>query len=244
VLRSQVPAILDTVAAALRVYGRRTLRALLDVLSTLAGVVGPALGDPALSQRFMPQLCERWQQQGLAAPESAPVMEALTSLAIAFRDRFEPYAKPVFEAAMGVVTLMQEAKAAQVRACGARLRGLPPRNATPACLNAHAHASTAQPACAGGVAVLVAAETLPSPARRLRARPQAAGQPPPQGIKYEADTYMAALDLLAGLADALRAGAEPLISASRLVAALPEACSDEAEDVRQSGYALLGDVAR
>ncbi|GBF88521.1 transportin-like protein [Raphidocelis subcapitata] len=185
VLRSQVPAILDTVAAALRVYSRRTLRALLDVLSTLAGVVGPALGEPAVAQRFMPQLFERWQHQGVAAPESAPIMEALTSLAVAFRDRFEPYAKPVFDAAVGVVGIMQEAKAAQ-----------------------------------------------------------AAGQPPPQGIKYEADTYMAAMDLLAGLADALRAGAEPLIAASRLVAALPEACRDEAVDVRQSGFALLGDVAR
>jgi hypothetical protein len=55
-LLPHLPSILDTLAAGLQHYGRRTLRVLLDALSTLAGVVGPALGDPALAQRFMPQV--------------------------------------------------------------------------------------------------------------------------------------------------------------------------------------------
>ncbi len=73
---------------------------------------------------------------------------------------------------------------------------------------------------------------------------QAAGRPPPQGVPYEGDTYMAALDLLGGLSDGLRAGIEPLVAGSPLVAALPEACRDEAADVRQSAFALLGDLSR
>jgi len=55
---------------------------------------------------------------------------------------------------------------------------------------------------------------------------------------------MAALDLLSGLADGLRASVEPLVAASPLVGLLPEACRDEAADVRQSAFALLGDIAR
>ena len=190
-LHPHLPALADTVAAALQAYGRRNLRCLLDVLCTLASAVGPALGDPALAQRFMPQLCERWQRQGLAAPESAPVMEALNNVAVATRERFEPFAKPVFEAAITVVRAMQEAKAA-----------------------AAAAAAAGRPGGGGGAAA------------------------------YEADTYMAALDLLSGVADGLRAGAEPLVAGSGLVAALPDACRDEAPDVRQSAFALLGDLAR
>lgn len=57
VLQPHLPVILDTVAAGLGAYGKRNLRCLLDVLVTLAGIVGPALGDPALTQRFMPQVC-------------------------------------------------------------------------------------------------------------------------------------------------------------------------------------------
>jgi hypothetical protein len=60
------------------------------------------------------QLFDRWQRQGMASPESAPVMEAFNALAVAMRDKFEPYAKPVFEGAVQVVRVMQEAKAAQV----------------------------------------------------------------------------------------------------------------------------------
>jgi transportin-1 len=55
-LAPHLPVLLDTIAAGLQHYGRRTLRALLDALCTLAAVVGPPLGDPAIAQRFMPQV--------------------------------------------------------------------------------------------------------------------------------------------------------------------------------------------
>lgn len=175
---------------------------------------------------FPPQLFERWQRQGIAAPESAPVMEAFTSLAVAMRDRFEPFAAPVFEGAMTVVRGMREAKAAQVRG----ERG--------AVLFEPLHLLMI--ACAGLCVGPAQRSTVFPP----QPPPQAAGRPPPAGIPYEADTYMAALDLLSGLCDGLRAGAEPLIAASGLAAALPDACRDEAPDVRQSAFALVGDLAR
>ena len=61
---------------------------------------------------------------------------------------------------------------------------------------------------------------------------------------YEPDLYMAALDVLAGLADGLRASLDPLLAAKPITPALLLACGDEVADVRQSAFALLGDLAR
>jgi transportin-1 len=55
---------------------------------------------------------------------------------------------------------------------------------------------------------------------------------------------MAALDILAGLADGLRASLDPLLAAKPLTPVLLLACGDEQAEVRQSGFALLGDLAR
>jgi hypothetical protein len=48
----------------------------------------------------------------------------------------------------------------------------------------------------------------------------------------------------AGLSDGLRASMEPLVAASQLPALLPAACGDASHEVRQSAFALLGDLAR
>eukprot|EP00879_Flechtneria_rotunda_P017533 GHRR01018382.1.p1 GENE.GHRR01018382.1~~GHRR01018382.1.p1 ORF type:complete len:732 (+),score=218.13 GHRR01018382.1:287-2482(+) len=61
---------------------------------------------------------------------------------------------------------------------------------------------------------------------------------------YEPDLHMAALDMLSGLADGLRASVEPLVTASPLPTLLPAACADASSDVRQSAFALLGDMTK
>jgi len=61
---------------------------------------------------------------------------------------------------------------------------------------------------------------------------------------YDIDLHMSSLDLLAGLADGLRASVEPLVAASVLPVLLPAACADSTADVRQSAFALLGDLAK
>jgi transportin-1 len=61
---------------------------------------------------------------------------------------------------------------------------------------------------------------------------------------YDPDLHMSSLDLLAGLAVGLRASLDPLLASHPLVQPLLAACGDEANGVRQSGFALLGDLAR
>lgn len=55
---------------------------------------------------------------------------------------------------------------------------------------------------------------------------------------------MCSLDLLSGLTEGLGSGIESLISKSNLIDLLLQCCVDEASDVRQSAFALLGDLAR
>ncbi|KAI8024907.1 Transportin-1 [Camellia lanceoleosa] len=52
------------------------------------------------------------------------------------------------------------------------------------------------------------------------------------------------LDLLSGLAEGLGSGIESLVSQSSLRDLLLQCCMDDAPDVRQSAFALLGDLAR
>ena len=54
-------AILETLAHATRVYGRRNVRMLYDALSTLAEAVGRALAEPTFLQLLMPALLGKWQ---------------------------------------------------------------------------------------------------------------------------------------------------------------------------------------
>lgn len=63
--------------------------------------------------------------------------------------------------------------------------------------------------------------------------------------KDEADEFVvAALDALSGMVEGLGAGVESLVARSALGEVLTACCRDEAPDVRQSGFALVGDLAR
>lgn len=68
----------------------------------------------------------------------------------------------------------------------------------------------------------------------------------PNAPTYDADLHMAALDLLAGMADALRASLDPLAAAAgpQLPLMILESCRDTSADVRQSAFALVGDMAK
>jgi hypothetical protein len=305
VLVPKLPTILDTMGAAAAAYPRRTLRALLDVLVTLASVVGPAIGDPALTPRFMPQVgpCAgaggggrggggvAWGTvaTGLSSQKSeVQVLVLVLVLVLVGRRRPGCVRLPFPEArasasplpnALAAVRALAAAgrRGARVGADHGGLQLAGGRDARP--LRAIRQAGVrgrsvcgasraggqggaggwlegqdggprwgggrgaSQDATRSGVA-LCGSPTAHPLARPTPPLPQAAGAKPPQGIPYEPDTYMAALDLLSGLADGLRASAEPLVAASGLVAALPDACRDEQADVRQSAFALVGDLAR
>ncbi|PON89933.1 Armadillo-like helical [Trema orientale] len=64
------------------------------------------------------------------------------------------------------------------------------------------------------------------------------------GAQYDKEFIVCSLDLLSGLAEGLGSGIESLISKSNLIDLLLQSCTDDASDVRQSAFALLGDLAR
>ncbi|KAK6130104.1 hypothetical protein DH2020_036154 [Rehmannia glutinosa] len=64
------------------------------------------------------------------------------------------------------------------------------------------------------------------------------------GAQYDKEFIVCCLDLLSGLAEGLGSGIESLVSQSNLRDLLLQCCNDDAYDVRQSSFALLGDLAR
>ncbi|KAL3350971.1 hypothetical protein AABB24_023393 [Solanum stoloniferum] len=64
------------------------------------------------------------------------------------------------------------------------------------------------------------------------------------GFQYDREFIVCCLDLLSGLAEGLGSGVESLVSQSNLRNLLLQCCLDDAPDVRQSAFALLGDLAR
>lgn len=64
------------------------------------------------------------------------------------------------------------------------------------------------------------------------------------GAQYDKEFIVCSLDLLSGLTEGLGAGIESLISQSNLRDMLLQCCMDDAYDIRQSAFALLGDLAR
>ncbi|CAN8270848.1 unnamed protein product [Cochlearia groenlandica] len=64
------------------------------------------------------------------------------------------------------------------------------------------------------------------------------------GSQYDREFIVCCLDLLSGLAEGLSSGIESLVSQSNLRDLLLKSCMDEAPDVRQSAFALMGDLAR
>uniref|UniRef100_A0A7S0WWR5 Tubulin-specific chaperone D n=1 Tax=Chlamydomonas leiostraca TaxID=1034604 RepID=A0A7S0WWR5_9CHLO len=75
---------------------------------------------------------------------------------------------------------------------------------------------------------------------QLRADPSSGGG----RHEYDREIHVCALDLVSGLAEGLGASLDPLVGPSQLMQVVVAACCDEAADVRQSGFALVGDLSR
>ncbi|KAI9127995.1 hypothetical protein K1719_000988 [Acacia pycnantha] len=63
-------------------------------------------------------------------------------------------------------------------------------------------------------------------------------------VLYDKEFIVCSLDLLSGLAEGLGIGIESLVSQSPLKDLLLHCCVDDAPNIRQSAFALLGDLAR
>ena len=74
---------LETLAAATLLYGRRNVRMLYDALSTLAEAAGRALGEPCHLAAIMPALTAKWGALSDSDPELLPLLECFMTIATA-----------------------------------------------------------------------------------------------------------------------------------------------------------------
>ncbi|KAK8622254.1 hypothetical protein V6N13_117177 [Hibiscus sabdariffa] len=78
----------------------------------------------------------------------------------------------------------------------------------------------------------------------IRTQQFAKVDPASAGAQYDKEFIVCSLDLLSGLTEGLHSGIESLVSQSSLRDLLLQCCMDESSDVRQSAFALLGDLAK
>ncbi|KAB2094927.1 hypothetical protein ES319_A01G000700v1 [Gossypium barbadense] len=64
------------------------------------------------------------------------------------------------------------------------------------------------------------------------------------GVQYDKEFIVCSLDLLSGLTEGLQGGIESLVAQSNLRDLLLQCCMDDDTDVRQSAFALVGDLAK
>ncbi|KAG1677077.1 hypothetical protein FOA52_001247 [Chlamydomonas sp. UWO 241] len=71
--------------------------------------------------------------------------------------------------------------------------------------------------------------------------------PPPSGsppVEFDIDALVCALDVVSGLTEAMGPGMEALATGSQLGALLAQSCRDEEPSIRQSAFAMVGDLAK
>ncbi|KAJ6692923.1 TRANSPORTIN 1 ISOFORM 1 [Salix purpurea] len=78
----------------------------------------------------------------------------------------------------------------------------------------------------------------------IQSQQLAKADPVTAGFLYDKEFIVCSLDLLSGIVESLGGGIESLVSQSNLRDLLLQCCMDDVSDVRQSAFALLGDLAR
>ncbi|GAB4816534.1 hypothetical protein N2152v2_003580 [Parachlorella kessleri] len=179
-LKPYLPAILQTIAAALSRYGKKNQRLAYDAASTVAERSGSALAEtPALAATLLPPLFARLRGLPDGDRELLPVMECLVSVCQKSGAQLEPWAEDGFFRCVGMVERAQAAAAS--------------------------------------------------------------GAFDPE----EANEFVvSALDVLGGMTEGLGPSIESLVGRSPLRELLLRCCKDPSPDVRQSGFALVGDLAK
>lgn len=92
-----LPIIVETLSEALNRYQGKNLLILYDAVGTLAESVGAELNQPQYYDRLMPPLVQKWGAIGDQDKSLFPLLECLSSLAMALRKSFQPFAQPVYE---------------------------------------------------------------------------------------------------------------------------------------------------
>lgn len=85
-------------------YKDRNMFILYDCVQTLAEHVGPTLQSPELVRSLMPALLKRWEKVSDQSREMFPLLECLSYVATALGNTFQPYAGPIFDRCIRIIT--------------------------------------------------------------------------------------------------------------------------------------------
>ncbi|KAJ3339678.1 hypothetical protein HDU93_007904 [Gonapodya sp. JEL0774] len=176
--------ILQTFYSAFGKYQHKNLLILYDAVGTLADSVGNALNNPQYIPLLMNPLVEKWQSLKDQSRDMFPLLECLSSVAMALGPGFGQFAPNVWNRCLQLISITLQ----QIQA--------------------------------------------------YNANPTSVEQP-------DKDFIIVALDLLSGIVQGLGSNVDVLIQHSQppLFTLLAEAMRDPVGEVRQSAYALLGDLA-
>lgn len=175
--------ILNTLVKAFEKYQHKNLLNLYDAVGTLAESVKQHLNQQKYIDLLMPPIIKKWNMLHDADRDLFPLLECLSSIAVALCEGFKPYCEAVYRRCLSLVEQnLQQAIAFN----------LDPEN-------------TEMP---------------------------------------NKDFMIAALDLLSGLAEGLKGAITDLVVASNIIDLTHQCMLDTLPEVRQSSFALLGDLTK
>lgn len=175
--------ILTTLVQAFDKYQHKNLLNLYDAVGTLAESVKHHLNQPRYIELLMPPIITKWNKLSDADRDLFPLLECLSSIAVALCEGFKPYCEAVYRRCLSLVEQnLQQAISYNLD---------PHNNDAP-----------------------------------------------------NKDFMIAALDLLSGLAEGLKGQITELVASSNIIDLTLQCMTDPMPEVRQSSFALLGDLTK
>ncbi|KAI8835908.1 armadillo-type protein [Chytridium lagenaria] len=98
-----LPAILEHIAHAFRIYQKKNLLILFDAVGTLADSVGLELNNPALIPWLMQPLIQKWDATPDDSRDIFPLFECLSSVAIALGPGFAQFSENVWKRCIQII---------------------------------------------------------------------------------------------------------------------------------------------
>lgn len=178
-----LPVITFIFEKAFSLYQNKNLLILYDAIGTLAESAGEAINQPQYVGKIMPGLLTKWDSISNEDRCLFPLLECLTSLAMALKVGFKPFAEPIFKRCLVLIdmTLRQELAAANM---------------------------------------------------------------PDHYDLPDRDIMIVSLDMISGMAEGMGSDIGPLVQESSLINLLVQCMTDKYAEVRQSAFALLGDITK
>lgn len=175
--------VLSALVQAFDKYQHKNLLNLYDAVGTLAETVKHHLNQPKYIYILMPPIIKKWNSLNDQDRDLFPLLECLSSIAVALCEGFKPYSESVFKRCLSLVEQnLQQSIAHNID---------PDNNEMP-----------------------------------------------------NKDFMIAALDLLSGLAEGLKGDITSLVASSNIIDLTLQCMGDPLAEVRQSSFALLGDLTK